>query len=405
MKWTVRGHQFDSLGNIFKKRSSILVYAASNPGVELVRKYKFLGIFVGFIDRDCNKQKKGVVDLPVYSPDILFEKHDETHLILVCFKAEFDNKNICARLRRAGYRQNVDFFLYRDFLGNMGVDSYYLSLYAFYAKNKLILPSTCTIPSTVCNLNCRHCLNFTPYMKNFDVRDLSDVCADIDVLFHSIDYTFRFQISGGEPLLYKAFAELVDYIGGNYRHQIDVFETVLNGTIVPDNKTCETIKRNQMQVYLDNYVEEIPQHMNRREEIIAKLESYGITWIDNTVPEWFCLDIDHTDFSGLTEKSLSEWFDICANPWHCYENGKIYACNFSRFAVKAGLQDEDDNDYFDLKNLQEKDRASFLEFTLGYNSRGYARLCSHCSGWADVNPKRVNVAEQATGKLINPFRC
>ncbi|MBR3622858.1 MAG: hypothetical protein IKN43_05870, partial [Selenomonadaceae bacterium] len=113
-------------------------------------------------------------------------------------------------------------------------------------------------------------------------------------------------------------------------------------------------------------------------------------------------DVENTDFCDLPDETMEEWFDICNNPWHCWEKGKLYVCNFTEFAVKAGLLVEDENDCFDLQNLQEKDRAALLEFTLGYSERGYAQLCRRCAGWADVNPKRVKVAEQAKCKLSKP---
>lgn len=394
MKWNNKGHQFDEIGKCFLKRNRIYIYGASDVGqafYKMLEKAHLSNLVDGFIDRNTEKQKNGFLGLSVKSPDILYETHEEHHIIIVAM-LEPHQQQVVSRLIRAGYIENLEFFLSAKFVAKL--NEIYLPVYTMYVTNKLIVSSACCIPSNVCNLKCRDCLNFTPYIKQFECRELDEVCQDVDMFFRWIDFTFRFQISGGEPLLYPDLKGLIEYIGINYRDKIDVFETVLNGTIIPSDDVCESMSKYHMTVILDNYTKEIRTDLNHRDEIIQKLEKHCVNWVDNTVDEWFDLDIFHTDNSNMNDKELTAYYDKCSNPWHFYEKGKIYACNFARFATKVGLNEELESGYFDLTGLTEAKKIELLEFLLNYNDLGYVQLCKKCAGWAGCNPNKVPVAVQ-----------
>mgnify|MGYP005761135195 FL=1 len=350
----------------------------------------------GFVDRRYAEMPEGYQGYPVYAPSILFEQYDESHLILVA-SGELHDSKIIKRLIQAGYVENLDFFYWKNFYFDLNDIS--VPLYAMYTQNRLLVSSTCVIPSTACNLRCRHCLNFTTYLPSFENRDLEVVCKDIDLLFQWIDYTGRLQISGGEPLLYPNLNDLIIYIGEHYRNKIHIFEIVFNGTIIPSEQLCQSMKKYDMTVYLDNYTESIDAKLNRREEMIALFNQYDLNWIDNTVPEWFDLDIFQTDNSGMNEQNLIEYFDMCNNPWHYFEDGKMYACNFARFAMKTGLHEEGKESYYDFTQMNESKKKELLEFTLNYNELGYVQLCKRCAGWADMNPNKVPVAIQRKDEI------
>lgn len=406
MKWTNKGHQFDTLGNHLRQRNRIYIYGDAETGqyaLSLIAKAGFGELVDGFLDRSPEKQHTGFLGKPVYSPDVIFEAYDENHLIVLAFGDQRVTGRVRARMRQAGYVEGWDFF--RKGWFEPCLNDPFLPVLAMYVQNRFLLTSTCCIPSTRCNLNCRDCLNFTPHLEHFEDRPLEEVCADVDLLFRRLDFTYRFQISGGEPLLYPHFKELAAHIGSRYRDKIDVFETVLNGTVVPSDEICEVLAAYHMIVYLDDYRENLPSRMDRREEIIRQLERYGIQWIDNRVEEWFSLDIFHTDNSSMTDGELTEYFDHCNNPWHCYEHGRLYICNFARFAVKAGLNQEDLNDYFDLTRMTEEKKRELLEFSLNYTQRGYTNFCKRCAGWCGINAKSIPVAVQAERRRTEGKSC
>lgn len=394
MKWQCKGKQFDWLGAIFKKRNRVLIYGAGKLG-EMVFKYlEESGLskqFDGFVDQRHTSITEGYQGYSVYDPSILFDIHDNEHIVIVAIDG-IKGIRIMERLARVGYMENTEIFIWSKFMSVL--NNIYAPVYAMYTQNRLILSSTCLIPGNACNLRCRDCLNFTTHLPSFEVRPVEEVKEDADILFQWVDYTMRFQISGGEPLMYPQLKELIAYIGSHYRKQIGQYETVLNGTVVPSDEVCQLMKQYDMMVYLDNYTEAIPKKMDRRQDIIQKLEQFGIRWIDNTVDEWFDLDIFHTDNRCMGEAGLAEYFDLCNNPWHYFERGRMYACNFARFAEKTGLHKEPEESSFDFTKMDESRKKELLEFTLNYNERGYVELCKRCAGWASINCKKVPVAVQ-----------
>ena len=394
MKWTRKGHQFDSLGRHFEQRNRLYIYGAGEYGkifFDMLCMSGLSDMVDGFLDRDSRKQADGFEGKKVFSSDILFQSREEKHVIIVAMK-ELDCEQTVIRLRQAGYVENMDFFRWDIF--RVHLNEIYLPVYALYTQDKIILSSGCYIPSDVCNLRCLDCLNFTPFIKKFETRDLNEACQDIDLFFKWIDFTFRYQISGGEPLLYGHLQELIEYIGLHHRSKIDVFETVLNGTIVPSDEMCRCMEKYRMTVILDNYTQTIPKKLDHREEIISQLETHHVQWIDNTVKDWFSLGIFDTDYSNMKQEELTERFDHCNNPWHYYENGRLYACNFARFAERAGIHEETDSAWFDLNGMKQERKKELLEFMLNYNDLGYVQLCKRCAGWADFNANRVPVAIQ-----------
>ena len=394
MKWQCKGKQFDWLGVIFKKRNRVLIYGAGKLGAMVFKYLEESGLakqFDGFVDQRHASITEGYQGYSVYDPKILFDVHDNEHIVIVAIDGVKGIK-IMERLARVGYMENTEIFILSKFMSVL--NNIYAPVYAMYTQNRLILSSTCLIPGNACNLRCRDCLNFTTHLPSFEVRPVEEVKEDADILFRWVDYTMRFQISGGEPLMYPQLKELIAYIGSHYRKQIGQYETVLNGTVVPSDEVCQLMKQYDMMVYLDNYTEAIPKKMDRRQDIIQKLEKFGIHWIDNTVDEWFDLDIFHTDNRCMGEAGLAEYFDLCNNPWHYFERGRMYACNFARFAEKTGLHKEPEESSFDFTRMDESRKKELLEFTLNYNERGYVELCKRCAGWASINCKKVPVAVQ-----------
>ncbi len=397
MKWTQKGHQYDDLGKNFKDKN-IYIYGAGNIGKYCFEQLYFLDCVDAFVDRSLEKQKRTFCDKPVLTPDVLFKEHMKDHIIIIAMDSCEWVGEVERRLLLSGYIKNVDFFFYKDFIPNPYNDDYkdtfYIRIYSVYAKNKIYLDSTAVFPSSACNLKCKYCLAFTPHIKQHRIKTLVECKREVDVFFQWVDHVRWFQISGGEPLLWKDLNSLIEYIGKKYRSKIGHrFELVTNGTMVPNDELLQLLSKYEMDVVVDDYGTNYGNMRNECSAIKEKLEECNIPYHYNRVSNWVDLGFFECDNTG---KDLVEYYDQCGIPFNTNEYGKIYSCAYCDFAIKAGLIEENTDDYFDLnKRLTNQAKKEFVEFTLGYSNRGYSTLCEHCYGWIEtINKNFVGVAEQ-----------
>ena len=111
-----------------------------------------------------------------------------------------------------------------------------------------------------------------------------------------------FHVSGGEPMLYKHTADLIEYIDKNYGHKIGTLRTVTNGTVVPKEEVLEKLSKCNIEITVDDYREAVPRFNNRFDQLIEKLEEYNIKYYINKAESWIDLAPDTTDYSKLSEE-------------------------------------------------------------------------------------------------------
>lgn len=392
MKWKNKGHQLDSIGHLLDNKKSIYIYGASEWANEIIlilnKCKKWLKWEINFIDRDCSKQKNGYLNFPVISPEEFFKLDKNDLFVVVCANKNSMNE-MFLNLINHGFLINKNAFSGFYFL------YYYLSVYFLYTYNMTFFTSQNIMPSTVCNLNCRHCLNFTPFIKNHTIYDLEMLKEDIDIYFKNVDLTYRFQITGGEPFLYPHLEELISYISDNYKEKILQLETISNGSVIPNDSLCKTLKDNEITIYIDDYRCSLPELKEKYSKVILKLKKYNIKLIENVVDTWMNLAPETTDNSGFSERELELLFNRCSNPWSTLSNKKISSCNYHHYAEKAGLCEYDSTNYLDLTKITPEKKNELVEFRLRCNEKGYVGLCKHCAGWGDINPYSVKPAVQA----------
>ena len=382
MQWTNKGHEFDILAEGFRKGRNIYIYGAGEHGSYVYERLLFLDCVSGFIDNDerisecCGK--------PVVSLE-RFVLEDKLQSIVIIAAGINNRVFFLDQLERNGYREGRDVFHYDNFLKT------YLSIYALYSKNKVVVPTVTLVITTICNLDCKDCLNFTHFNKNKKHMLLEKIIADIDSLFMCADYIDYISVSGGEPFLHSDFEQIIEYIGVNYRNKINVLGTVTNGTIVPSVSILRCLKKYDVTVWLDDYRENV-ELANKNFELVRKeFEKYGVKYIWNSFENWFSVKSKGTISE---EKELQVHFDCCDTECVSVHDSKCYICGIADFAMRAGLTEEEESEYFKLELMDDSKKKEFLEFVLGYSKKGYCNFCRSCAGYLSINRSQVPVAEQ-----------
>lgn len=386
LKWTRKGHEFDDIKDLLSSKKALVIYGAgvfARDIIELANtSYHVIPWELVVIDRDTKKQQMGYEGYPVLAPEEYIRSRREDDFFVIC--AEEDNtKHMKQFLLDSGVERKI-IWEYEFFLNTL------LPVDYLNRTGKVLFISENFIPSTICDLNCKSCLNFNPYIKKHIVDPVEQVKRDIDTFFSRIDLIYRFQLSGGEPFLYKDFVEIIQYIADHYMNQIIRLETITNGTIIPNEEICDVLSRNHVTLYLDDYRAALPEGREIYAQVKEKLEQHNVKIIYNYVEKWMRLYDETFDHSDDSEQQLQHFYECCGNPFSTLRNGKLAGCNYAHYAMKAGIIDDDPDNYFDLE--QNVNKWELLEFRLRYNKKGYVNFCSKCAGFKPAMENRSEIA-------------
>lgn len=375
MKWTSRGHEYDAYWNEIREIRSVYLFGAGLVGKSVKHLLQGKLEIIGFIDNDESKQGRMIEGLPVFRSDEV--KYDGHTAVVVTLSPEMAGAVLFDLKEKGIFAYDMHTFL---------------PVYFMYARKELVITSLSYLPTTACNLRCKNCLNFVPYLKKQTFRDISRLKADVDLLFSKVDYILLFHISGGEPFLYPQIGELLSYVGKAYRKQIGRLEITTNGTVLPVGDVCKTLKKYDAGVVLDDYRDALPEYQGAFASICGQFEKYGVSYRIQKAESW--IDLNPTQQpKHFSKQEMREHFNLCNVPWQEYREGRFYLCNYSAYADIAGLYRVKENECFLID--RDFDKKELMEFRLGYSAKGYVDFCRQCDGYCN-NSNHVMPAEQMT---------
>lgn len=379
MKWNKKGHEYDGMYKEIGSKNSFYIFGAGDYGRIFYEFMKSEITIKSIIDNGDNK----VLD------NIECVKLDEIKLQpcegIIITMSQFARISAVENLEQLGYRRGIDFFMIEEFF----------SVYFAYKYNKVYLLATTFLPSTVCNLKCKNCLNFNPYAKNFYKKSFEDAKKDVDLYFKCIDKVMVFHISGGEPMLYDHTAELIQYIHKNYGDKIIKYRTITNGTVKPSEDILIQLSNCNIELILDDYRESLPQFRKRFEEIEQLLKKYKVQYRINKVDSWVNIYNPEIDYSNESYEWLINHRDTCNQSWQELKDGYLYSCSQAAYAVEAGIAGSIDiEEKYDLRNFTKENAKELVEFSLGYSNSGFTNFCKKCKGFRPNNSFKEKPAEQ-----------
>lgn len=385
MKWKNKGHEYDNIEMKFNAGTKIWIYGAGENGKDLCRELAFADCVAGFIDNNIDKIKAGTWEgKQVISSETFLALPHENSIVVVA--VALSNMPVVVRqLIRSGWKEGKNLFIYHIFHYS------YLPIWALRSWGKIYIPTVSFLVTTMCNLDCIGCLNFTHFNSNKRHYELGHLKSDIDILFKKVDYVGYLHLSGGEPFLHPYLEELIEYIDTNYKNQIGILGITTNGTIMPKQSLCKILKKTGMKVWIDDYRENVKLAEEKFENVKQRLEDFGVYYISNRADQW--LDIQNVK-KELDEKKLQNRCEACDVPFVSIKDHRIYGCNYCNYAWEAGVSEGDENDYLDLNQVDGRKKAQITEFIMGYSDKGYYSFCKKCAGYQASNQKQIKVAEQ-----------
>lgn len=126
--------------------------------------------------------------------------------------------------------------------------------------------------TTYCNLKCKHCLAFIPYYDKKFIMSIEEAGKILSAYFQVVDSVEHFTVTGGEPLLNKDCAQILEEVH-KYENQITgSVDFVTNGTMeIPDDIISVLAKHiDKTKVVLSNYGEKLSKKIDIIEETLKQ---------------------------------------------------------------------------------------------------------------------------------------
>lgn len=388
MKWKNKSHEYDHMYHKMSEKRCFYLFGAGDYGNQFLNIFEKEIQISGYIDNNASKQGTQINGKFCYALSEVKLNPDEGIIVTM---SQYTRVKPIEQLKQSGYKKDEDYFIIEEFI----------SVYYVYKKDIVYFTNISFLPSTVCNLNCKYCLNFNPFAKQFYVREWEDLVKDVDLFFSCVDHIMLFHVSGGEPMMYKYTADLIEYIDKNYGERIDTLRTVTNGTILPKEEVLQKLSDCNVEVVVDDYRDAVPHFQERFKELIRKLEKYHIRYYINKVDSWIDLAPERTDHSAWSEDELERHRERCNQSWQELRDGKLYSCNYAAYATVAGIAGEQDlEEAYDLTAFNPDKKKELVEFRLGYTTKGFTNFCKKCRGFTPQNVDEVEPALQVEKVLL-----
>lgn len=249
------------------------------------------------------------------------------------------------------------------------------------------------ITSTICSLNCEHCVEHVPYInrdnKRFlpkdkllgDIRTLADACQFISVL----------DFIGGEPFLHPDLPEIIAQ--ARKIKNIGVINVFTNGTVMPTEALLTQLAQKFTTVYLSDYSANLTQ--TQREKIIGFkqcLQDAGVAIFHAKDFTWY--DSQSFEHNNDDEDMLAKRYSNCLlkNCYRLYE-GMLFRClhyyaGYMTNNLPAG--DEVIRIYDNPETL--------IERLNHFNDLPYSEACRYCE--MPFKSKLVSSGSQLKGKAV-----
>ena len=290
--------------------------------------------------RKCNIEYKGIA--VKYVDDV---KDELKNYKIIIMTANRNVELVGKDLEKLGFISGENFCSMEQFLTEW---------FWKYKKKACLMEVHSTITSR-CTLKCRHCNMFMPYYKEQIDYTAIDILADLELLFRHVDYIVSYRLLGGEPLLNKELADMIELIGQKYGDRIGNIGIITNGTLLPSEKLIEVSKKYDIKYDFSDYTD-VVDYKERFENAVQIVSDANLRYSVNRSLRWcdfgFPVNNRMYDFDKVREHMLS-----CGPIFHGLNDGKYYYCHVSWSADKAKLLKTVPDDYVDLRVLNDDENA------------------------------------------------
>ena len=243
--------------------------------------------------------------------------------------------------------------------------------------------------TTKCSMKCESCANLMQYYSDPKNTDRENILTAINIIKSNVDDIGEFRIIGGEPLMNKDWANIVNGVNEmNPNRQIFIYT---NGTIAPKDEQLESFHGKNVNFLITDYGK-LSRNIDKLKE---KLTKYKISHVSQPVDNWVdCSSIKH---HKRTPSELKQVFSECCVKYiYTLLNGKLYRCPFIANAANLNAIPDNPANYVDLFSKTQNIKQKIQNLV---RATGFFPGCDFCDG----RPYDTSNAKVYDGKgMITP---
>ncbi len=364
-------------------REKILVFGFGRQGQKEIKALERAFDIIAIVDNDKSKSGStynGISILHTEEAEELLKKYR----IIVTTQPSF-YKAIKEQLEKTGLREGENFLHAHAFI----------PAWFYENKEEVDLYKLDLIITTICNLNCENCIEFLPYFKGKRESSFLEIQKNVDLVFSKVDYICQLNIMGGETFLHKELVRILEYLGEHYGEEVGYFCIITNGTVMPSDEVLDVIGKYNMGVSISDYALN-SAYENKVNMLCEKFDQWKIEYMRNQHIEWYDLGFPKDKFL-YDETTVCQHMKNCNTLCQALYDEKIWYCSVACCAYYGGIFPEGENDYLDLKMIDETDilsKKKLLDYCNGNVKNGYLQMCKYCGGLGVDNDNVVPTAKQ-----------
>jgi hypothetical protein len=249
-----------------------------------------------------------------------------------------------------------------------------------------------------CTLRCKLCAERTPYYKERYHPTLEYLKRETDAYFNLVDYTMKFDITGGEPLCRADLPEFIHYLY-KYKNKIGRARIITNGSILFSDALIEELKifGKQIDVLIDNYGDNLSKNASKNAEILAE-NGIGYIHRDQSGNDHFGGWVDFGNFNQThSDDEISAFYKKCAISqkigfgWRM-KGGGLSPCAMTVQCIEFGIHTGNPAEYVNLFD-ESLSREQQISKMLRIFEADSLSACAFCNGMCD-DSVRFKPAEQ-----------
>ena len=212
---------------------------------------------------------------------------------------------------------------------------------AYFDDSITYMRSVDVMVTTKCSLKCKSCSNLMQYYTNAEDADHKRILEALDIIDASVDNISEFRVIGGEPLMNKGWAHIVN--GISEKHTEGQIYIYTNGTIAPKEEQLESFHGKNVNFIITDYGK-LSRNINKMTELLTK---HDINFDRQLAQDW--KDCSSIKQHNRTTRENEEVFKQCCVKYvYTLLDGKLYRCPFIANAAKLNAIPDNPANYVNL---------------------------------------------------------